>query len=400
MIFLIEFYFMKTLPAITIKRTYQKKQDSILVFFKYDQQFISTIKESGKFKWSVSMRYWYSDFSHENLQLIERSFKNIAAIIIDNSIYEIPQQPLYRKKRIISEKNKEIIRSFISYLKGKRYSDSTVQTYFTFIADFLDFVNDIALEDLTNRDVERFIEDVFVPRRYSISTHRQFISAVKLFIIFYPNSKIENLALTRPHRSKFLPTVLSKEEVIDVLRCTKNLKHRAILAMIYSTGLRISELLNLQLKHIDIDRRQIIVKNSKGRKDRNVILAESFIPLMLNYLQTYNPNIFFTEGGPSQKYSAESIRAFLKRSCKIANISKNVTPHTLRHSYATHLLENGTDIRYIQELLGHSKPETTMLYTHVSKKDLLKIESPLDVALKNFMDNDKNGQRIKLSENY
>ena len=391
---------MNTLPTITLKRTYQKKQDSILVFFKYNQHLISTIKQSGKFKWSVSMRYWYTYFSKENFQLIERSFKDVATIIIDNSIYEIPQQPIYRKKRIITEKNKEIIDSFISYLKGKRYSHSTVQTYFTFIADFLDFVNDIPFDNLTNRDVERFIEQVFVPRKYSISTHRQFISAVKLFIIFYPNSKIENLALTRPNRSKFLPNVLSKEEIIDILRYTKNLKHRAILAMIYSAGLRIGELLNLQLKHIDIDRRQIIIKNSKGRKDRNVILAESFIPLMLNYLNTYNPNIFFAEGEPSQKYSASSVRAFLKRSCKMANISKKVTPHTLRHSYATHLLENGIDLRYIQELLGHSKPETTMLYTHVSKKDLLNIESPLDIALKKIIESDKNDGKLRLSENY
>ena len=391
---------MKTLPTIILKRKYQRKQDSILLFFKYNQQLISTIKQSGKFKWSVSMRYWFTTYSKENLQLIEHTFIGIANIIIDNSIYEIPQHPTYRKKRVISDKNKEIIRSFISYLKGKRYSDSTVQTYFTFIADFLDYVNDVPLDTLTNRDVERFIEEVFVPRKYSISTHRQFISAVKLFIVFYPNSKIENLALTRPKRSKFLPTVLSKEEVIDILRYTKNLKHRAILAMIYSAGLRISELLNLQLNHIDIDRRQIIVKNSKGRKDRNVILAKSFIPLMLNYLQTYKPNKYFTEGKPSQQYSAESVRAFLKRSCKIASISKNVTPHTLRHSYATHLLENGIDLRYIQELLGHSKPETTMLYTHVAKKDLLNIESPLDIAIKKLVETDKNDGKLRLSENY
>ncbi len=391
---------MKSLPNITLKRAFLKKQDSILVFFKFNHQLISIIKQSGKFKWSISMRCWYGYFTQENLQLIQQLFNNQSTIIIDKSIYVIPKQPTYRKKRIISNENKEIIRSFISYLKGKRYSVSTVQTYFTYIADFLSFVNDIPLDTLTNRDVERFIEEVFIPRKYSISTHRQFISAVKLFIVFYPNSKIEDPALTRPNRSKFLPTVLSKEEVIDILRCTKNLKHRAILAMIYSAGLRISELLNLQLSHIDIDRRQIIVKNSKGRKDRNVILAKSFIPLMLNYLQTYKPIVFFTEGKPSQKYSAESIRAFLKRSCKEATISKNVTPHTLRHSYATHLLENGIDLRYIQELLGHSKPETTMLYTHVAKKDLLNIESPLDIVLKKLVKTVGNDGNIRLSENY
>jgi len=368
--------------------------------FKYNQQLISIIKRSGKFKWSISLKYWYSDFSQENFELIKQSFKDIANIYQDSSIFETPVKPLIRKKRIISDQNKEIIRSYISYLKGKRYSESTVKTYFTFLADFLDFVNHIPLENLTNRDVEIFIEEVFISRGYSISTHRQFISALKLFIVFYPNSRIQNLALTRPKRSKFLPTVLSKEEIIDILRYTRNLKHRAILALIYSAGLRIGELLNLQLKHIDINRRQIIIKNSKGRKDRNVILAESFIPLLLNYLNTYNPSIFFAEGKLGQKYSASSIRAFLKRSCKAANVSKTVTPHTLRHSYATHLLENGIDLRYIQELLGHSKPETTMLYTHVSKKDLLKIESPLDIALKKLSKKDNNTNNIKLSENY
>lgn len=391
---------MKTLPTITLKRTYQKNQDSILILFKYNQQFLSIIKESKKFRWSVSMKYWYGAFSLENLQILKQSFKNLANITVDPSVFETPIQPLIRKKRIISDQNKNIIRGFIYYLNGKRYSESTVKTYFTFIADFLEFVNDIPLEDLTNKDVECFIEDVFIPRKYSISTQRQFISSMKLFIKFYPNSHIEELNLTRPKRSKFLPNILSKEEIIDILRHTKNLKHRAILALIYSAGLRIGELLNLQLKHIDIDRRQIIVKNSKGRKDRNVILAESFIPLLLNYLNTYNPKIFFTEGKPSQKYSAASIRAFLKRSCKAANITKKITPHTLRHSYATHLLENGIDLRYIQELLGHSKPETTMLYTHVSKKDLLKIESPLDIALKNLIEKGKSGNNIKLSENY
>ena len=192
---------------------------------------------------------------------------------------------------------------------------------------------------------------------------------------------------------------MSKEEVIDLLRYTKNLKHRAVLAMIYSAGLRISELLNLKLFHIDIDRKQITVKNSKGRRDRTVILAQSFIPLMQNYLMNYNPKIYFVEGKPTQKYSSESVRSFLHRATKIANIKKRVTPHTLRHSYATHLLENGIDLRYIQELLGHAKPETTMIYTHVSKKDLLKIKSPLDLAIKSLTDAHKNNNNMRLSEN-
>jgi site-specific recombinase XerD len=334
------------------------------------------------------------------MQQLKATLKDKVTFVLDASIYKRSQLKIVRKPREISEENKQLIRLYVKYLKGKRYSDSTVKTYFTFIADFFDYLKDKPILSINNRDVEQFIEDVFVPRNYSISSQRQFISAVKLFSAFYPECKIEELKLQRPKKSKILPTVLSKEEVIDLLRCTRNLKHRAVLAMIYSAGLRISELLQLQLKNIDIDRRQIIVKNSKGRKDRNIILAESFIPLLLNYFNSYTPNTYFVEGKPGVPYSAESIRAFLKRSCLMANIHKTVTPHTLRHSYATHLLENGIDLRYIQELLGHAKPETTMIYTHVSKKDLLNIKSPLDMALKSLIGTDKNNEKLRLSGNY
>jgi len=391
---------MKPLPTVVLKRNSLKGQDRIFVIFDYNAVLIERIKASRKFIWSASNRFWYINFSQENMELIERSFHGIAKVVRDHSIYKEPSQSTDTRKRTRLGKKEALTRSFTSYLKGKRYSESTVRTYCHLVADFLNYVSDIPFAELTNRDVERFIEEIYVPKNYSISTQRQFISALKLFVLFFPDTRIQNLELTRPKRSKFLPTVLSQAEVIDLLRCTKNLKHRAILAMIYSAGLRISELLNLRLKHIDIDRRQVIIKNGKGRKDRNVILAGSLIPLILNYLQTYMPMVYFAEGKPYKSYSAESVRAFLKRSCKAANISKHVTPHTLRHSYATHLLENGTDIRYIQELLGHAKPETTMLYTHVAKTDLMKIESPLDIALKSMLKGDTLGGGIRLSENY
>ncbi len=124
------------------------------------------------------------------------------------------------------------------------------------------------------------------------------------------------------------------------------------------------------------------------------------LPLIKNYFSTYRPQIYFAEGRSAHRHTDESVRAFLKKSCKSARISKRVTPHTLRHSYATHLLENGIDLRYIQELLGHQKPETTMIYTHVSKKDLLNIESPLDIAVKKLMNTENNSDMSRLSQNY
>jgi len=140
---------------------------------------------------------------------------------------------------------------------------------------------------------------------------------------------------------------------------------------------------------MDLDRRQLVVRQSKGRKDRYLVLAESTIPLILNYVSSYKPAYFLFQGAQGGNYSASSIRAFLKRSRRRARINKRLTPHTLRHSYATHLIENGVNLRLVQELLGHSKPETTMIYTHVAKKDLLVIQSPLDSTLLELYATDK-----------
>ncbi|WP_232734729.1 site-specific integrase [Polaribacter sp. ALD11] len=289
--------------------------------------------------------------------------------------------------------------NFYLYLKGKRYSQSTIQTYTFFVADFVNFHTKTSLEELKNRDVELFIERVFIERDYSISSQRQFISALKIFIIFYPHTKINDLVLERPKKSRKLPNVLSQEEVLEIIRCTQNLKHRAILALIYSCGLRISELINLELIDFHIERKQLIVKNGKGRKDRYVSLADSFLPLLSNYYHSYKPKKYFVEGRNGGKYSTESVRQFLRKSCANAQIKKTVTPHTLRHSYATHLLENGVDIRYIQSLLGHAKPETTMIYTHVKRKDLMQIQNPLDVALQKLNKIDKDNENVLLSRN-
>jgi site-specific recombinase XerD len=250
--------------------------------------------------------------------------------------------------------------------------------------------------------VETFIEDVCIPRKYAISTHRQILGAMKHFKNLFTECLIDDTQLELPQKSRYLPTVLSKEEVVEILRSTKNLKHRAVLAMIYASGLRIGELINLELRDIDVRRFQIFVRNSKGRKDRYVIMAKSLIPLLNNYVSTYKPVKYFVEGlDAGTKYTAGSVRNFLRQSCKAAGIKKKVTPHTLRHCYATHLLENGVDLRYIQELLGHSKPETTMIYTHVATKDLLEIESPLDKIVKDMEKaSDKNDQKLTLSGKY
>ena len=384
---------MKNLPNIFIEQKVHRKTPQLLVKFKYDDTLITSMRKIEGAQWSRSLKSWYLKDSKENLDLILKAFGDITKI--DTS--KLSKKKAF--KRNLTEDQKKLMNDFYLFLKGKRYSPSTVQTYIFFVADFVNFHTKTPLEELTNRSVELFIEKVFIERKYSVSSQRQFISALKIFIIFYPHTKINDLILERPKKSRKLPSVLSQEEVLAIIQNTQNLKHRAILALIYSCGLRISELINLKLEDFHIERKQLIVKNGKGRKDRYVSLADSFTPLLLNYYNSYKPKSYFVEGQKGGKYSAESVRQFLRKSCFKAKIKKPVTPHTLRHSYATHLLENDVDIRYIQSLLGHAKPETTMIYTHVKRKDLMEIQNPLDVALQKINKRDNEKQKLLLSGN-
>jgi len=372
--------------------------------FNSDNELEKIIKSIDHVKYNTSQNTFYVSKNKMSLHQLFTSLN-------DRNIYVDYSEIIKRKKnnsqkdkpkrvaRNLSEDRKKLLKLFVSYLKGLRLSENTINVYYTFIADFVTYIGEKPIEDLSNNDVRLFVENQVNHKRYAISTHRQMVSAIKHFGNFLPKSNLEVEDLTRPKKSRHLPTVLSKEEIVDLLRATKNLKHRTIIAMLYSAGLRISEVLSLELKDIDVDRRQLFIKNAKGRKDRVVIMAESFIPLYSNYFMTYKPNRFFVENPNGGIYSAGSIRKFLKRSCDQAGIKKRVTPHTFRHSFATHLIEDGVGLRHVQDLLGHSKPETTMIYTHVAKKDLLKIQSPLDSALLSLSSGDKNHNKVRLSNN-
>ncbi|WP_159023957.1 tyrosine-type recombinase/integrase [Formosa sp. L2A11] len=373
------------LPEVIISTKYYKKAHRLLIEFKYNDVLKKRVKSLPNATWSFSLRRWHILYTIDALQLIHDTLKGHADINDSTVDFSLVNRTKHIKRvRNICETHRTILKAYRNYLRGKRYSESTVMSYLTLIADVIEFYDGKPLDQLNNRVIEAFVEQVMVPKKYAISTHRQLISTVKHFKAFYPACQISEPELLRPKKDRLLPTVLSQPQILDLIRCTENLKHRTIIALIYSCGLRIGEVINLKLNALDLDRRQLVVKQGKGRKDRYIILAESCLPLLNNYVFTYQPKLYVFEGQNQPQYSTESIRAFLKRSCKKAKITKRVTPHTLRHSYATHLLEQGIDIRYIQELLGHSKPETTMIYTHVSKKDLLHIKSPLDVALKNI----------------
>ncbi len=193
------------------------------------------------------------------------------------------------------------------------------------------------------------------------------------------DKKLQPELIHRPKCPKLLPNVLSKEEVKQIFDKTSNLKHKAMLSLIYACGLRCGELLKLKFEHVDTKRNLLIIKQAKGRKDRIVPLSAKILSLLIEYYKTFKPKIYLFEGQTQGvMYDERSLQLVLKTNILKANIKKPVTLHWLRHSYATHLLENGTDLRYIQELLGHSSSRTTEIYTHVSTQNLQKITSPFD----------------------
>lgn len=209
------------------------------------------------------------------------------------------------------------------------------------------------------------------------------INAIKFYFEKVLGGRRKLYFVERPRKEKALPVVCSEEEILQLLKSVENIKHRAILSTIYSSGLRISELINLKIKDIDSERMQIRVEQAKGKKDRYTILSKKLLLLLRSYFKVDKPNHWLFEGAGSTKenpvqYSVRSIQSILKAALEKTGIKKHVTVHTLRHSFATHLLENGTDLRYIQNLLGHESSKTTEIYTHVTTKGFNQIVSPLD----------------------
>jgi site-specific recombinase XerD len=215
-------------------------------------------------------------------------------------------------------------------------------------------------------------------RKVSSSTQNTAINAIKFYYERVLGGKRRFYALDRPNTEKTLPTVLSTEEIAAIMKATQNLKHKAILMLIYSGGLRISEATNLKISDIDSARMQIRIAQSKGNKDRYTLLSHKTLQVLREYAKQYHPKDYLFEGAEGGPYSTRSIQEFFKEVCQRAGIKKRVTVHTLRHSFATHLLENGTDLRYIQALLGHESSKTTEMYTHVTTKGFFAIKNPLD----------------------
>ena len=279
----------------------------------------------------------------------------------------------------LSRQAEDDLTRYRGWLESHRYPPNTVRTYTTMMEAFLKFVAPKEASDCNSNDLVRMVNEYILPRGLSYSYQNQLISAVKKFYREISRETIDPGTFTRPRTRYRLPNVLSKEEVKKILSAPVNEKHRVILSLIYGCGLRRSEVLELESQDIDRDRMLLTVRQSKGFKDRIVPISAKLVDMIDAYVNRYRPVSYLFEGQrQGDPYSATSVEKVFKMACEKAGIRKQITLHGLRHSYATHLLEAGTDLRYIQELLGHKSSKTTEIYTHVTEKSIQKIRTPFD----------------------
>ncbi len=377
-------------PTIILQSDYHKNQPVVLVKFDYDHDLINALKKRSNTFWSTSKRCWYIPEKHFNLHSFFKAFHSNAWIdysalkknkkdIKGPSEFPKATYNLKRIKSCLSPQVKTEIAYFRAWLKQKRYAQNTINTYIHNLEIFFGFFASSRPDMISLYDITRFNNDFVLKHGLSATFQNQVLSAVKLFYEKNYNYPLKAEEIERPLKAKSLPKVFSKSDLLLFFRAINNSKHKMAMMLIYSCGLRRSELINLKLAHIDSKRKMLSVINSKGKKDRMIPLSRQTIQKMKSYYEEYRPKEFFIEGQyPGKPLTASSLQKVFERAMIKAQIHKPYTIHCLRHSIATHLLENGTDLRYIQVFLGHKSSKTTEIYTHVSNQSLQNIKNPFD----------------------
>ena len=368
---------MPNLPIVLLDKTKHRDKEIISIQFEKNLNLILLFKTSLKAFWSQTNLFWYLPYTTENLNLL--NYYSISNYEIDYTKIEatINKEQFHFHHIVLDQTDYKNIELFVIYLKTNRYSSSSITVYKSLVVFYLKYLKFKNNLEINSKSVANFNYDFIVVQNKSISYQNQAINALKNYFKFL-KLNVEVALIERPRKEKRLPIILSSDEIKRLLENTKNIKHKTLLSLIYSAGLRISEAINLKISDIDSKRMLIHVKNAKGKKDRYTLLSEKVLVLLREYYKIYTPKNYLFEGQSSEQYSDRSAQIVLKKAAERANIIKPITLHSLRHSFATHLLENGTDIRYIQNLLGHSSPKTTMIYTHVSEVAIQKIKNPFD----------------------
>lgn len=323
----------------------------------YDRELIRLAKNLGR-KWSPKHKVWLFEKGKTKKEKLVQAF-HLAPDKAGGASERIPEE-------------------YINLLERRRYSKNTIQNYTSLFGKFLAYFEGTPAHELTDADIAKFQNYLVSTKGISISTQNQYINAIKFYFEKVLGRDKQYYQIYRPIKEFKLPKVLSEKEVTAILSNVTNLKHKAMLLLVYSAGLRAGELVNLRISDIDSEQMRVFVRGGKGKKDRVTILSEKALEVLRVYFKKYWPKKFLFEGQKGGPYSDSSLRRVFSLALRQAGITKKVTLHSLRHSFATHLLESGADLRYIQELLGHNSSKTTEIYTDITHKGWEKIRSPLN----------------------
>lgn len=376
---------MEKLQHITLRHYFINKERCVGILFYPNKVIQALIKQLPGVKWSKEYQVIYMKNNPENLNRIYETFRGVAWV---NSKYFFKNKPIntygdgngdisWAENRNLPEDYKKCPKEYLQKLQLKKYSNSTIKTYVMAFEKFMNHYKENDLSQLNENHIRDYLSTL-VKKGFSNSAINQAVNAIKFYyeiVLDMPNRFYE---IERPIKEHKLPKVLSKEEVLSIIDHTNNIKHRCIVSLLYSAGLRRSELINLKIPDIDSKRMLISVEDAKGNKDRYSLLSNTVLQDLRRYYLQYKPQKYLFEGPHNEKYSSTSIARIIKNAAEKAGIKKNVTPHMFRHSFATHLLENGTDLRNIQVLLGHNSLKTTEIYTHVATSSFNKIKKLLD----------------------
>jgi integrase/recombinase XerD len=356
----------------------RSKAGRLKLIFGFNKELTKAIKTIPYYSWDQQHKFWSIPFAENFLHEI----KTLGTALGLNILYEEEEAKGGLKKSRVSRYDipdyKACPDEYILKLKELRYSENTIKTYKGSFEEFINYYNTYDTEAIDESMITDFLRYLVIDRKVSSSYQNQAINAVKFYYERVLGGQRKIYLVDRPREEKTLPTVLNEKEISELLNCTENIKHKVILMLCYSAGMRLNELTNLKIKDIDSGRMQIRIEQAKGRKDRYSILSHTLLDALRKYFIAYKPKVWLFEGAGGVQYSKRTVQLIMQASVKKAGIIKKVSVHSLRHSFATHLLEGGTDLRYIQSLLGHGSSKTTEIYTHITTKGFDQIKSPLD----------------------
>ncbi len=392
------------MDTVTLKAMQHRNTECIGIYFTYQSQVSQAIKKLPGVKWSKTNKCWYLPLLKEQVNAITKAVDKKAIVetshlktylqkrkiiastvphLVKTSILPItpitplPTAPVYQ----LGKENLEALEKFIQKLLLKAYSPSTIRTYRNEFLQLLQLLKTKPVNNLTTEDIKRYMVYAMQKEGITENTAHSRLNALKFYFEQILAREKFFWEIPRPKRPQLLPKLLNEDEIRRLFNSLVNKKHKAMLFTAYSAGLRVSEITALKLSHIDSRRMQILIANAKGKKDRYVNLSPVLLDILRSYITTYlpRPTLYLFESETTGKgYPIRTIQQIFTNAKTKAGIKKEVGIHSLRHSFATHLLDKGTDIKYIKDLLGHFSIKTTERYLHVSKKQLVNIISPFD----------------------